>query len=304
MKKGMDFIATSVMHIGDPFVLLHDGAYYMYATGTGGADGFKVWKASVLGAEWTDCGHCYTVTDASFGYKNFWAPEVRRRSDGKFVMHYTAQSKEKDSLRIGVAVADSPLGPFVDAAPQNPMFDFGWAAIDAHCFTDEDGTSYLYYVRDVSENIRDGVRYSDIYASRLDESLTRLVTEPKLVLEPSQEWETRQSKEWRWNEGPFVHKHDGKYYLTYSANCFNCKYYGVGYAVANGPFGPFVKAEENPILEQDERMSGPGHNALFKDKNGELWNAFHIHTDRNNPSGDRRACLCRVRFVGGKLEFY
>ena len=304
MNNRIDFIATSIVHIGDPFVLLHDGTYYMYATGTGGDNGFRVWRASELSGEWTDCGYCYKINESSFGYKNFWAPEVRVRKDGKFVMHYTARFKENDSLRIGVAIADSPLGPFTDVTPRKPMFDFGWATIDAHCFTDEDGVSYLYYVRDVSENIRDGIRYSDVYVSRLDESLTHLISEPELVLEPSQDWELRQSKEWRWNEGPFVYKHDGKYYLMYSANCFDSKYYGVGYAVASSPTGPFVKAEENPILEYDDRMSGPGHNALFTDKNGELWNAFHIHTDMAKPSGDRRACFCRARFIGGKLEFY
>ena len=302
MKDKIEFVSTAVTDIGDPFVLLHGGKYYMYATSA--PDGFKVWSADNIDGEWKDEGYCYKATEECFGFRNFWAPEVRLRFDGKLVMHYTARWKEKDSLRIGVAVSDSPLGPFKDADTGKPMFDFGWAAIDAHCFTDDDGKSYLYYVRDVSENIRDGIRYSDIYVSELNKDLTQIITEPKIALEPSQDWEMRQSKDWRWNEGPFVHKHDGKYYLMYSANCFDCKFYGVGYAVANSPLGPFVKAEENPILEYDERMSGPGHNALFTDKAGNLINAFHIHTFADKPSGNRRACFCRVRIKHNKLEFY
>jgi hypothetical protein len=54
-----------------------------------------------------------------------------------------------------------------------------------------------------------------------------------------------------WNEGAFMYKHNGKYYLTYSANPFWAREYAVGYAVADSPLGDFVKPEKNRILGVD-----------------------------------------------------
>lgn len=304
MDKDFGLIKTNVTRIGDPFVVLYEGTYYMYATSPLEDFGIRVHTSCDVGSEWQDAGICYAKSEESFGYKDFWAPEVRIRADGKFVMHYSARRKSDDSLRIGVAVSNGPLGPFRDAVPGEPMFDPGWAAIDGHCFRDDDGKYYFYYVRDLSENVRNGIRYSEIYVSEMSDDLTHLIGESRLVLSPSQAWESRQSAEWLWNEGPFVIKHNGKYYLTYSSNCYDCKFYGVGYAVGDTPFGPFVKYENNPVLWYDDRMSGPGHNAMFIDKEGNLCNAFHIHTYPDKPSADRRACFCHARFKGNILEFY
>ena len=132
-------IVTDVTGIGDPFVLNYKGVYYMYATSS--KEGFKVWKSHDL-KNWKDCGLCYFKQD-SFGYMDFWAPEVTVRRDGKLVMHFTAKDNTSNGLRIGVAVADSPLGVFRDVYHGKPMFDLGYSIIDAHCFTDDDGTTVL-----------------------------------------------------------------------------------------------------------------------------------------------------------------
>ena len=75
-------IVTDVTDIGDPFVLNYKGVYYMYATSS--KEGFKVWKSLDL-KNWRDCGLCYFKQD-SFGYMDFWAPEVtvrKRRESSK-----------------------------------------------------------------------------------------------------------------------------------------------------------------------------------------------------------------------------
>ena len=84
--------------------------------------------------------------------------------DGKYFMHYSARWGKNQSLRIGVAVADSPTGPFLDVF-NRPMFDFGYAAIDGHVLIDDDGHKYLYYSRDCSENIVDGRHESHLYVA-------------------------------------------------------------------------------------------------------------------------------------------
>lgn len=53
-------------------------------------------------------------------------------------MQYTARRKSNHSLWIGVAVSDSPEGPFADVH-NGPVFDLGYAAIAGHVFIDDDG---------------------------------------------------------------------------------------------------------------------------------------------------------------------
>lgn len=293
-------IQTAVTGIGDPFVLLCKDTYYMYATS--GTDGFYVWTSSDL-EKWEKRGFCYEKGERSFGYTDFWAPEVVEK-DGKFIMHYTARSKEKGRLLIGVAVADSPLGPFTDVKAGEPMFDLGYATIDGHVFRDDDGKNYFFYSKDCSENVIDGIHTSQIYMLEMTDDLLGVKGEPVFISTPDQKWETSVSDTWRWNEGPFVVKKEGKYYLTYSGNCFDNKYYGVGFAIADNVYGPYVKSDSNPVLSYKENVySGPGHHCFFYDKEGNLKTAFHIHTDYEHPSGDRRACIADAKIGGGKVIF-
>lgn len=310
------YTATDIIHIGDPFVLVDGDTYYMYATHS--SDGISVWKGKA--PEKVDLvGLCYSKEN-SFGYECFWAPEVVKRADGKYVMHFTARDRADGLLRTGVAVSDSPTGPFLDVISGKAMFDIGMATIDATCFTDDDGQSYLFYVKDCSVNIINGIHTSQIYGAKLSDDLTKLVGEHILIATPTQEWETRslgapcmsaledekfkQGKElFMWNEGPAILKHDGKYYMTYSANCYDSKLYSVGVAVADSPLGPYKKSDKNPIMSYIEgEISGPGHNAFFRDGKGNLVCAFHIHTDYDKPSGDRRYCLCPAEFENGELK--
>lgn len=308
----MNLVKTNITNIGDPFVLKVKDVYYMYATSS--SDGICVWAGNNLDNLQRQ-GLCYFAQN-SFGINCFWAPEVVQRKDGKFVMFLTARDARSDGLRVAAAVADSPLGPFVDVE-NTPLFDEG-AAIDASCFVDEDGQAYLYYVRDCWDHIVDGNHVSQIFVRRLDETLTKVVSEAVLVATPSQPWENkpypgalvselddwlqREKREYfLWNEGPFVYKKDGLYYLTYSANCFDSRYYGVGLAVANSPLGPFVKQSEPLLQVNDGQTCGTGHSMFFED-DGQVFMAFHCHTDYSRPSGDRCFCYCKVAISDGKIE--
>ena len=311
----MGYKATGITGIGDPFVLNDNGTYYMYATSSG--DGIAVWKGTDLN-NLQKVGLCYFKQD-SFGYDNFWAPEVVKRADGKYVMHFTARDRADKVLRTGAAVADSPLGPFQDARSGKPMFVTDTATIDASCFVDEDGQGYLYYVKDCSNNVVDGVHTSQVYVVKLNNELTEVVGEAQLVATPTKSWESKslgaplmvlmEDNKWYeshdsyvWNEGPSVIKHNGRYYLTYSANCFDSRNYLVGAAVADSPMGPFVKYDEPVMSYIEGELSGPGHNSFFVDNAGKLMCAFHAHTHYDKPSGDRRFCYCEVAFEKGKLK--
>ena len=111
MKKN----PIGITMIGDPFLLkASDGKYYLYATtfkkDTPNYCGFHVWVSEDLNS-FSKPLECYYQSNRSFGYMDYWAPEVVEYN-GKFIMYYSARRREDDSLRIGVAISDSPMGPF------------------------------------------------------------------------------------------------------------------------------------------------------------------------------------------------
>ena len=293
------------LKIADPFVLkASDGMYYLY--GTTGGKGFSCMRSENL-IEWTDRRACFTAVGSGWcsASGTFWAPEVVEY-EGKYYMFYTSKNSE-GSLRIGVAVSDEPTGWFRNLKDE-PLFDFGYACIDANVLIDDDGRKYLYYARDCSENTVNGKRTSQIYGVELEDDFSGVRGEAVLLLTPEQPWEMISENPW-WNEGPEMLKHDGTYYLSYSANLYSTSAYSVGYAVSDSPLGPFVKAEENPILtsvvngKRRSDVSGTGHHSFTVSPDGtELWAAYHSHIDPSNPKLGRRFNLDRAGFTeDGKL---
>ena len=98
-------------------------------------------------------------------------------------------------------------------------------------------------------------------------------------------------------EGPFVLKHKGKYYLTYSANDCCDPYYAVGFATADSPFGPFEKYEKNPILSKTDAVNGTGHHSFTTTKDGkQLICVYHCHQDLSTVH-PRMTCIDPAQFV-------
>lgn len=287
-------------NIGDPFILPEGDKYYVFATGA--AIGMYTWSSDDLV---NFAGRKKALQRLSWATGDYWAPEVYAYQD-RYVMVFSARRGEDKSLRAAIAFADKPQGPYKD--PLNaPLFDFGYAVIDASLFVDDDGTPYLYYVRDCSENIVGAYHESHSYVVQLAPDLLSTVGEPVKLIEPDQAWELDAGGDYRWNEGPIVVKHDGRYYLYYSAHFFAQKEYGVGVAVSDSPMGPFVKAQNNPLLtwvEEDGKVviSGPGHNSFFT-IGDELLTAYHTHTYPQMPNGNRQLNYDRAGFHADGTAF-
>jgi len=252
-----DFTYTTPVLLGDPNILLHDGIYYAY--GTNAADGIEVYTSEDLHT-WHKSPNLALHKKDTWASRWFWAPEVYYVAEkNKFFMYFTAEE------HIGVATSDSPLGPFTQDVKEPMWTDQN--AIDNSLFIDEDGTPYLYFVR-----FTDG---SVVWVAELEKDLKTIKKETlKQCINTSQGWENIQG---RINEGPFVVKHQGIYYMTYSANHFESPYYGVGYATSNSPTGPWTKYAGNPILQKPADLIGVGHHSLFRDKEGNLKMVFHAH---------------------------
>jgi GH43 family beta-xylosidase len=286
-------IITDITYIGDPQIVLHEGVYYCYATSF--IKGFYVWKSTDL-VNWSEPKVCFDATE-HWGDINFWAPEVIYHN-GKFVMHYTARiSKNNRTLYLGVATSDSPEGPFVDVWGK-PMFDLGYSTIDGSVLVTDEG-NYFYYSRDCSQNFVNGVKTSQVYCVELDDTLTRVIGEHKLMTTPEFDWELKSMSCGKlWNEGPTVIKVGDKYVMNYSANHYATNRYAICIAQSDSPLGPWVKhPEANPVLSCREELFGAGHNAFFTTKEGKLMTSFHVQTNPSHPGEDRRTCIGEVRFT-------
>ena len=258
--------------------------YYLFGTNASN-EGFKCWESTDL-VHWTPKGWAYQETDDSWAKSHYWAPEVKEYR-GKFYMTYSAMPKKAETPRllIALAVSDKPEGPYKDL--HAPWFDFGYSAIDGHIFVDDDGKPYLYFSRN---GVQDGYSFGIIYGVALADDLSKPVGEAVKLMEADQPWEKVRYAENRCNEGAFVLKHKGRYYMTYSANHTGFPHYGIGYATADKPLGPWVKAEENPIAATNLEIgvSGPGHNSITRSPDGkEMFIVYH--TPRRSQETIRRA---------------
>ncbi len=310
--KSIFYRNTDKIQGADPSVITVGDEYYLYVTNayasgdTSYVQGFKSKNLS----DWEHLGNVFVPNRNAWAVHSLWAPEVIEYDD-QYYMYYSGYDANKKRMGVGLAVASNPAGPFHEyegtlkdgtvITHQVTPFDLGFKVIDPSVFIDEDGRIYMYVSKDQVEG------KSDIYVVELENDMVS-IKEDSLVgplVEPSQEWENPYGFH-RWNEAPFVVKHNNKYYLTYSANYYASSLYAIGYAVSENPTGPFVKASENPILSAKEELvyiSGPGHNSMFYsvDKS-EMFISYHVHIDVDNGGGERKIAFDRVRFEEGKMQ--
>lgn len=244
--------------LADPFVLKFNGCYYAYGTPASGA--IPVLRSTDL----VDWEHAGVVLEAPPPGQRHWAPEVAYEN-GHFFLYFSTGASEGEGHQLRVAVASSPTGPFEQRPgvldPDDPF------TIDAHPFRDDDGQWYLFYSRDFLEDHPVG---TGIVVDRLLD-MVRLGGERAVVLRPHAEWHIFERQRrwydrvWDWYtvEGPFVRKHDGRYWCFYSGGAWHAGNYGVACAVAEHPLGPYqpVGAPDGGTILRTVPGSviGPGH---------------------------------------------
>ncbi len=288
LSAGCLFVSAKVKHkselpLADPYVLVDGGIYYAY--GTHSENGIEVysshdmmtWKYETLALDKRN------TTEKRW----FWAPEVYRMN-GKYYMYYSANE------HIFVATSDSPLGPFRQAG-DSPLLAEG--SIDTSFFMDENGTPYLFFVL-----FKDG---NAIWAAELERNLVAIKYETlHPCIKVSQAWECDPEMPGaKINEGPFILKRGGTYYLTYSANDFRSKRYGVGVATSRSITGGWIKSEQNPLFQSVGGLVGTGHHSFFTDKTGKLWMIFHAHNS-DKKVAPRLSYLVEAKWTkDGSLKF-
>ena len=225
----------------DPAPMVHNGTMYVY-TGhdEDGADFFWMQEWRVYSTQdmvnWQDHGSPLALESFSWADDRAWASQTIER-DGKFYWYICAHSKLSGGMAIGVAVADSPTGPFKDALGK-PLFENGsWDHIDPTVMIDDDGQAWLmwgnpqvYYLK----LNRDMISYEG--------ELGKLpMTEEAFGGPMMKEREKGKKYKDSYVEGPWLTKRNGTYQLLYAAGGVPEH---ISYSTAPSPLGPWKYAGE------------------------------------------------------------
>jgi len=280
--KDTTFVASgnpivSYKYLGDPAALVHDGTLYIYA----GHDECPPPGQYYLMNEWcilsttdmkTFTEHAYTLKAKDFKWAKgeAWASQVIERN-GKFYWYVTVEHATIPGKSIGVAVGDSPLGPFKDARGSalitNDMTteytSIRWDDIDPTVYIDGDGQAYLFWGN------------TQCYYAKLKENMIELDGPIMPVQLP------------RFTEAPWIHKHNGWYYLSFASE-FPEK---ICYAMSRNINGPW---EYKGILNEIAGNSNTNHQAII-DFKGQSYFIYHNGSINPDGCGFRRAvCIDRL----------
>ena len=220
------------------------------------------------------------MEDVAWAEKAMWAPSVIH-ADGRYYLFFGANDiQNNDEVGgIGVAVADSPEGPYRDALgkPLIGQIINGAQPIDQFVFRDDDGTYYMYY---------GGWGHCNMV--RLSDDLLSVV--------PFENGETYKSiTPEGYVEGPFMMKKDGKYYFMWSEGGWTGPDYRVAYAISDTPFGPFKRI--GTILKQDPSIAnGAGHHSVVRDRKGNYYIVYHRRPAGDTGRDHRHTCIDRLEF--------
>jgi len=260
--------------LADPYVFYENGTYYAY--GTNSDAGIEVYTSRDLKA-WEFNGVALRKEDTT-SPKWFWAPEVYHL-DGRYLMYFSGNEEAR------AAWSDGPSGPFVELKSGVLLPGQGCVNIDNHLYIDDDGTPHIFLV--------EFNHHPGVYQAKVEKDYTTIIKSTLHdAIHPEQPWECIRGLV---NEGPFILKHKGTYYLTYSGNDYQSQDYAIGVALASDINGPWKKVDYNPVLHNCHGLTGVGHHSFFKDKRGRWRVAFHAHWDKEKIH-PRHTHIGRVKF--------
>lgn len=211
---------------------------------------YHVLSMDAIDGKVTDHGVALDIKDVPWAGRQMWAPDAAFKN-GTYYLYFPAKDK-KDIFRIGVATSKSPTGPF------KPESDFieGSYSIDPCVFTDTDGKSYMYFGGIWGGQLQRWATGSfDANGSKTDlKQDDKPAIGPRMavmskdmlhfdgavkelqILDPDGQPLLGKDHDRRFFEAAWMHKYNGKYYLSYSTGDthFIC------YATSTSPAGPFT----------------------------------------------------------------
>ncbi len=285
----------------DPDILYAEktGRFYIYPT----TDGFPEWGSTTFDVfsspdlvHWTNEGTILNLSShqVSWASGNAWAPTIIEKKTGDSYKYYYYFSGDASGTKnIGVAVANDPLGPFIDSgAPlisEKPTGVSGGQEIDPNVFIDPiSQKSYLYW----------GNGY--LAVAELNEDMVSLKTNTIQVITPS----GGTLSTYAYREGVHVFYRDGLYYFLWSVDDTGSTNYHVAYGTATSPTGPISVASEPVVIAQNavSEIYGTGHHAVLQIPGEDTWyivyHRIHKAYLSDDPGVHREVCVEPLHFNG------
>ena len=236
--------------------------------------------------KWEKHPHIIDTSAVKWAKKAMWAPAIIQKNKQYFLFFAANDIQKNEEIGgIGVAVSNSPAGPFKDhlGKPLIDKFYNGAQPIDQFVFQDDDGTYYMYY---------GGWRHCNI--AKLNNDFTGFIPFD----------DGKQFKEITpdgYVEGPFMFKRNGKYYFMWSEGGWTGPNYSVAYAMADHPMGPFKRIGK--ILQQDPSIAtGAGHHSVIsvpgKDN---YFIVYHRRPLTEKDGNSRETCIDKMEFDANGL---
>lgn len=285
----------------DPFVLKTARGYFAYGTAVSEERLFPVLHSPDL-VHWKKLGGSLNRLP---GGTSYWAPEVAELNGRYYLFYSAATTASDDSHRLRVAISESPEGPFNDTG-RLLLPDAGFT-IDASPFRDPvSGKWYLFFATDFELDEPHG---TGLAAVKLSDDLLAAVSDPVPLIRAQSDWQiyerNRQYKgrlwtKWHCVEGPHCLYHDGKYFLFFSGGAWYGENYGVGFAVADHPLGPW----HVPVIDRPSvltgipgKVLGPGHSSCVLGPDGQTqFLAYHAWDPEKTA---RRMCIDPILWSNG-----
>lgn len=270
----------------DPNIAVFGDTYYIYATSDGyagwGGKEFYVWSSKNL-VDWERSAQPFLTLDGANGNVpwatgNAWAPTIIER-DGKYYFYFSGHNAALNRKTIGVAVADSPMGPFI--AQPNAMILNNEAvtsgqAIDPAAFHDPvTGKWYL------------GWGNGSPVLAELNDDMTSIKAGTYQRITGLTDF----------REGVFFNYRNGLYHLTYAIDDTGSENYRVGYATATSMNGPWTY--RGVILQKNLALGikGPGHSSIINVPGTDDWYiAYHRFAMPGGDGNHRETTIDKLEF--------
>lgn len=258
------------IYTADPSAHVFDGTIYIYPSHdidagipfNDNGDHFGMEDYHVLSmenpqAKAVDHGMALHVKDVPWAERQMWAPDAAQKGD-KYYLYFPA--KRADNIfQIGVAVSDSPTGPFT----AEPEAIKGSYTIDPAVFADDDGEYYMYFggiwggqLQKYRNNVYDEANEEPVdsepalgpIVARISDDMKQFAEQPReiQILDEQGEPLTAGDHDRRFFEASWMHKYKGKYYFSYSTG----DTHRICYATGDNPYGPFTYRGRilNPVV--------------------------------------------------------
>lgn len=271
--------------------------YYIYST-TDGQPGWGGWYFTAYSSDdlkhWTYEGVILDLKSEQVPWANgnAWAPCIEEKlvkGKYKYYFYYSGNPKNGQGKQIGVAVADSPTGPFVDLGhpiiTESPVG--GGQQIDVDVFTDPvSGKTYLYW----------GNGY--MAGAELNKDMVSIKKKTLTVMTP----EGGTLQDYAYREAPYVFYRNGLYYFMWSVDDTGSPNYHVAYGTSKSPLGPIEVAAQPVVLKQnpEQQIYGTAHNSVLQIPDTDEWVIVYHRINKwylkDAPGVHREVCIDRLQF--------